>query len=91
MESVTFFPRTKSKKRLDCAMESCNNKSNKYLEIRFHYFLTARRFVKNIFRNLEKMNRLRTWMKALKLKEVNPNIKVCSFNFHKDDYILPNK
>ena len=38
MESATFSPRAKSKKKLVCALIRFSNAFNKDMEIRFHYF-----------------------------------------------------
>ncbi|KAJ8935717.1 hypothetical protein NQ318_012555 [Aromia moschata] len=44
---------------------------------------------KNEFGTIEKVDELKAWKIALKLREVTPKIKVCSLHFKKEDYILP--
>lgn len=94
MESATFSPRAKSKKKLVCAVKGCDSASNKDVNIRFHYFpMKTNRFVyiKNLFGKAERKDQLEVWMKTVKIKEVNSGMKLCSRHFHQDDYILPSK
>ena len=94
MESATFSPRAKSKKKLRCAVEGCNSAFNKDLEIRFHYFpiKTSRTiYIKNSFGNAEQRDQLKVWMNVLNIKKVNSGMKVCSRHFRPDDYMLPSK
>ena len=77
MESATFSPRAKSKKKLVCALIRFSNAFNKDMEIRFHYFWMKTNFtvhIENLFRRAEKRNQLQI-----------------SRHFRADDYILPTK
>ncbi|KAK0073884.1 hypothetical protein PV325_009065 [Microctonus aethiopoides] len=93
MESATFSPRAKSKKKIVCVVKGCKSASNRDVNIRFHYFpMKTNRFVcsKNLFGQTERKDQLEVWMKMLKIKEVNSGMKVCSLHFCKNDYVLPN-
>ncbi|XP_076684760.1 uncharacterized protein LOC143377418 [Andrena cerasifolii] len=92
MEVGFFSPRSKSKSRIKCAVRGCESRANKNSNVRFHCFPQPNeRFVykKNVFGNVEKIDRLKAWKIAFKICEITPSMKVCSLHFKKQDYILP--
>ncbi|KYN01024.1 hypothetical protein ALC62_08250 [Cyphomyrmex costatus] len=94
MEGATFSPRSKVKHLEYCSVYDCRSNSNKNLTVRFHNFPKANKhvvYVKNIFGNLEKRDKVKAWMHALKIRNVTHKTRVCSLHFKREDYIFPGK
>jgi len=68
----------------------CRSKSNKNLMFRFYSFPRANEhvYVKNIFENLEKRDKIKAWIHALKIQNIIRKIRVCLLYFKREDYII---
>ncbi|XP_074106475.1 uncharacterized protein LOC141532157 [Cotesia typhae] len=92
MELIKLNPRLKNKSRVYCAVNGCGSKSQENLEISFHALPKPGStfvYVENYFGAKEKIDRLKAWQRALKLKAINPHMRVCSLHFKRSDFILP--
>lgn len=82
----------KLKKKRKCSVRGCNSNSQSHQNIRFHSFPAPKIrsvFLTDHFGNKYKIDHREAWKKILKIKSVDPEMKICSLHFEKDDYLFP--
>ncbi|KAH0540284.1 hypothetical protein KQX54_015510 [Cotesia glomerata] len=92
MEVIKLTPRKKNKSRVYCAVNGCGSKSHENLEISFHAIPkpgSSFVYIENLFGKKEKIDRFKDWQRDLKLKNINPHMRVCSLHFERNDFVLP--
>ena len=94
MELIKSKLRTKNKSRVYCAVNGCRSKSHENVEISFHAIPkpgSSFVYIENFFGKTEKIDRFKAWQRALKLKNTNPHMRVCSLHFKSSDFIVSGK
>lgn len=92
MKGARFSPRKKTNSRKYCWVNGCLSQSQKDLDLRFHSVpRTGERYVQSedVFGNVTSIDRAKAWRNALKMKNTDENVRVCSLYFKKSDYLLP--
>lgn len=82
------------KKNFHCVVQGCESSSKKNIDLSFHAFPKIGErsvYVKNHFDTVETIDRFKAWTKALKIKTVTGQMRVCALHFTKEDYLLPGK
>ena len=94
MEASKLSPKDNKNRKAYCTIKNCSSKSSRDTHLSFHKFPKAKSHLlpaKFFFGNIEKVDVLTAWIKAMRIKNVGKYTKVCSLHFTEKDFFKSSK